>query len=205
MSLTGKTIGELPILNDITEDTLFPVELTGTTYHTPFSSITEYLQFPYCKININGTSGLSNTTNGVEFLVPYNNTVINTSTSVFNLTNSKIQLILPGRYLIKARYSSYDMTDGTDFLRLALITSTTPSSGDLGTKIEYLDQGFIGTTGNGEATKSGSKIYTSLGNEWIGIVCLHGGASGGVGNQGYPVFDNTFFNQPYFEVVRIGE
>ena len=40
MALTGKTIGELGLLQFPTNDTLLPVEYIGDTYHIPFSSIT---------------------------------------------------------------------------------------------------------------------------------------------------------------------
>ena len=40
MALTGKTIGQLTYLSGVTTDTLFPVELSGDTYHIAFSSIT---------------------------------------------------------------------------------------------------------------------------------------------------------------------
>lgn len=39
-NLTGKTIGQLTTLTGITQDTLFPVELSGNTYNLPYSSIT---------------------------------------------------------------------------------------------------------------------------------------------------------------------
>jgi hypothetical protein len=160
---------------------------------------------PSCRININGTSGLSNTNNGVTFLVLFNNIVYNTSPSDFIVTNSKIQIVNSGRYMIIGRYSSYDMTDNTDFLRVGVLNSTTSSNGDLGTTIEYLDKGFIGTNLNGEASKGGSMIFNASGGEWIGLNALHSGASGGGGgNQGYPVFDNSLFNQPYLEIIKIG-
>lgn len=38
-NLTGKTIGDLALLTGITSNTLFPVELSGSTYHMPYSSI----------------------------------------------------------------------------------------------------------------------------------------------------------------------
>ena len=38
--LTGKTIGELTLLETLTPDTLFPVELSGDTYHAAYSSFT---------------------------------------------------------------------------------------------------------------------------------------------------------------------
>ena len=40
MALTGKTIGELTLLETITPNTLFPVELSGDTYHAAYSSFT---------------------------------------------------------------------------------------------------------------------------------------------------------------------
>ena len=40
MALTGKTIGQLTLLETPTVDTLIPVELSGETYHIEFSSIT---------------------------------------------------------------------------------------------------------------------------------------------------------------------
>ncbi len=43
--LTGKTIGQLTNLANPTSDTLFPVELSGSTYHIDFSSITNNLTF----------------------------------------------------------------------------------------------------------------------------------------------------------------
>ena len=154
-----------------------------------------------CKININGTSGLSNTNNGVDFLVPFNNTVYNTSPGDFIVSGSKIQIVNSGRYIIYGRYSSYDMTSGTNFLRI--ITSTSNLNTGVGTKIEQLDVGYIGTSFNGEATKQGSHIYVASAGEWIGLVALHSGASGGGGNQGYPVFDNNFWNQPYLEILKL--
>ena len=175
------------------------VVIVGTSYFEGSNNL------PSCEIRIQGASGLSNTNNGSDFLVLFNTTTYNSSPTTFAITNSKVQLLKPGRYMIKGRYSSYDMTDDTDFLRVAVISATTSSNGDLGTKIEYLDQGFIGTTGSAEGSKGASMVLNAVGNEWIGLVTLHGGASGGGGgNQGYPVFDNTFFNQPYLEIIRLG-
>jgi hypothetical protein len=76
---------------------------------------------------------------------------------------------------------------------------------DIGTKIEYLDAGYIGTTVNGEASKGGSCTYVSAsGGEYIGLVVLHSGANGGPGlNQGFPVSDNSLFNQPHLVIVKL--
>ena len=155
-----------------------------------------------CKIDIDGTTGLSNTQNGVDFLVPYNSTVWNDSTTDFTPTGSKILINTTGKYLVVARYSSYDMTVGTDFMRLAVTTSA--SAIDLGNKIEYLDIGYIGTTGNGEATKGGSGVFEFVVGDHVGIVALTTGATGGpFGTEGYPVFDNSQYNQPYLEIVKL--
>jgi hypothetical protein len=40
MALTGKTIGQLTYLSGVTTDTLFPVELSGDTYHISYSAFT---------------------------------------------------------------------------------------------------------------------------------------------------------------------
>lgn len=40
MALTGKTIGQLTYLSGVTSDTMFPVELSGITYHVLYSGIT---------------------------------------------------------------------------------------------------------------------------------------------------------------------
>lgn len=40
MALTGKTIGELTYLSEVTTNTLFPVELSGDTYHIAYSAFT---------------------------------------------------------------------------------------------------------------------------------------------------------------------
>jgi hypothetical protein len=40
MALTGKTIGQLTYLSGVTTDTLFPVELSGDTYHVAYSAFT---------------------------------------------------------------------------------------------------------------------------------------------------------------------
>ena len=40
MALTGKTIGQLTYLSGVTTNMLFPVELSGNTYHIPYSAFT---------------------------------------------------------------------------------------------------------------------------------------------------------------------
>ena len=95
------------------------------------------------------------------------------------------------------------MTDGTDFLRVAVITASTSNVLDLGTKIEYLDSGYIGTAVNGDASKGGSSTINLNGGEWVGLVPFHTGANGGTGSQGYPVFNNVLFNIPYLEIIKI--
>lgn len=49
-TLTGKTIGELTYLSEITNNTLFPVEFNGNTYHVDYSSITNYEEILYSEL-----------------------------------------------------------------------------------------------------------------------------------------------------------
>lgn len=148
-----------------------------------------------CKIVIEGTSGLANTDNSTEFTVKYNSTAYNDSLTDFKVVVNGIQVINAGKYLILARYSSYDMTNQTNFLRLGVVVS--------GAKIEYLDQGFTGTGFNGEASKAGSCVLNLQEDDVVKISALHAGANGGNGNQGYPVFDNSFYNQPYLQIIKL--
>ena len=47
MALTGKTIGQLAYLAEVTNDTLFPVEVSGDTFHLHFSAMTDYVETTY--------------------------------------------------------------------------------------------------------------------------------------------------------------
>jgi hypothetical protein len=155
------------------------------------------------KININSTNGLSNTDNNTDFLVKFNNTVWNDSLEDFTVVNSKILINTTGTYLVIARYATYDLiTPNTDFLRLGVTKSS--SSTDLGNRIDILNHGRTGTFVNGEALMQGSEVYQFNAGEYIGIYGYHVGANGGpFNNQGYPVFNNNTFNQPFLEIIKL--
>ena len=57
MSLTGKTISQLTLLETPTVDTLIPVELSGETYHIEFSAITSYTEVTYNELYSAYTGG----------------------------------------------------------------------------------------------------------------------------------------------------
>lgn len=202
-TLVGNTLNVPQYQGQITlttSGTSGPASLVGNTLNVPQYDSTRNVS---CKINIDGTAGLSNTANGVEFLVAYNNTVYNEDPATFAVSGSKIQVLTTGKYLVLARYSSYDMADPiNDFMRIAITLDGAPAT--LGTKLEYLNQGLIGTTFNGEATKNGTAVIDVTAGQYVGITAYHTGANGGpFGNDGYPVFDNSFFNQPYLQIVKL--
>jgi hypothetical protein len=69
MALTGKTIGQLTYLSGVTNDTLFPVELSGDTYHINYSAITDSLmgKVTYSELqNMITSSGL---TSGIFYTI----------------------------------------------------------------------------------------------------------------------------------------
>ena len=72
MALTGKTISELNYLSAATSNTLFPVELSGTTYCVPFSGMSGVVGSSGTS-GTNGTSGSSGTngTSGTSPIVNY--------------------------------------------------------------------------------------------------------------------------------------
>ena len=87
------------------------------------------LKPPKCVVTISGTAGITNTNNGVDFRVPYNNVVVN-DPNVYTVTGSganqgQITILQDGFYLFNARYSSFDLTqpalpsvDGQKFMRI---------------------------------------------------------------------------------------
>ena len=164
---------------------------------------------PKCQITISGTGGLSNTNNTSDFRVPYNNTVAN-DTSYFTPvisgglgTQGTIEVLQAGTYYLNARYSTFDLVqpslptvDGTKFMR---ITATVN-----GAKSCVLQNLIIATSGNGEATINGSQVMDLSANDVVEITAFHTGATGGSGTQGFPVNNNTFFNEPTLTLVKIG-
>ena len=87
------------------------------------------VNLPVIQMKIAGTGGITNTNNGVDFTVPYNsNNLINTtyySSSTTGATQGQVTILKTGRYLLQARYSTFDLfqpslptIDGTKFLRI---------------------------------------------------------------------------------------
>ena len=69
-NLTGKTIGQLALLSNITDDTLFPVEYSGMTFHIPYSAMTfggGFIETTYSELVNNITSSTLNI--GSHYLV----------------------------------------------------------------------------------------------------------------------------------------
>lgn len=166
-----------------------------------------------CKVNINGTSGVTNTANSTDFLIPFNNQVVNDDATVYTpvLTGTgqgSVQVLVAGRYFIKVIYASFDITqgglpnvDGNKFMRITVATDV--AAAGLGTKQVLLDDIIVPTSGNGEATIEGEAILDLNANDYIKIIGFHNGATGGIGTEGFPVNNNTLFNQPSLWVCKI--
>ena len=165
---------------------------------------------PALQLKISGTSGIGNTTNGVDFKVPYNTQIVNTDTSIFNPTLSggmsvqgSVIIQKAGRYLIQVRYSTFDLVqpslptiDGTKFLRITASLN--------GVKTCVLNNLLISTSVNGEAVATGSAIMDFAANDVFFVTGFHTGATGGSGNQGFPVSNNSLFNEPMLWMIKIG-
>lgn len=165
---------------------------------------------PAVQLKIAGTSGIVNTDNNADFIVPYNTTVVNTDTSIFSPTitgglgtQGTIQVNEAGRYLLQARYSTFDLAqttlptlDGTKFLRITAAVN--------GNKVCTLHDLVVATSTSGEAVASGSGIMDLEADDVVSLIGFHTGATGGSGTQGYPVSNNTLFNEPMFWLVKIG-
>jgi hypothetical protein len=70
MALTGKTIGQLTYLSGVSNDTLFPVELNGDTYHINYSSITKNEEVTYSEL-VNKITGETLTPNRFYLMTDY--------------------------------------------------------------------------------------------------------------------------------------
>lgn len=171
---------------------------------------------PSLQMKITNATALFNTNDGADFLVPYNDVIVNDDATIYNpepyngtTQFGKVQIQQAGRYMFQVRYSSFDLlqpglptVDGTKFLRIT-VSADASNSGTAGKQCT-LQNLIIATSGNGEATVSGSGIMDFAGGEWFGVVGLHTGATGGTGTQGFPVNSNAFFNEPMLWMVKIG-
>jgi hypothetical protein len=171
---------------------------------------------PSLQMKITNATALFNTNNGADFLVPYNDVIVNDDPTIYvpepyNGTTQfgKVQIQQAGRYMFQIRYSSFDLlqpglptVDGTKFLRIT-VSSDVSNSGTAGKQCT-LQNLIVATSANGEASVSGSGIMDFAGGEWFGVVGFHTGATGGSGTQGFPVNSNAFFNEPMLWMVKIG-
>jgi hypothetical protein len=91
--LTGKTIGELPLLDyDLVDDNVkVPVEASGVTYHIPFSDI---LHRPFAAYSDSTTQSLSGS--NIPTIITFSNIDIQSGITLVN--NSQIVVSKPGVY-----------------------------------------------------------------------------------------------------------
>jgi len=166
-------------------------------------------QQPGCQLKIAGTTGLGNTTDGIDFEVQYNATIVNDDPTIFTPQliggggpNIGIQVLQDGRYEFFARYSTFDIlqpglpnVDGTKFLRIVAAVN--------GIKQCILQDLIVPTALNGEANVTGGGFMDLVAGDIFGIIGFHTGATGGAGNQGFPVSNNALFNEPMLWLVKI--
>jgi hypothetical protein len=194
-----------------------PTGPTGSTGATGPSSEQTYISY-----YINNNIGLSNTANGPENVIPWNTFRFENAnypsgdpgprmiSPVF--TNSVATNFLTtqaGLYNVEIRYASYDMTNATNFMRIRLYKANTQlNTGSFlfipQNLIGTVDQGFIGTTGNGEASKQGSLTFRWFPNEYLAATVMHVGAQG-INPAGYPVYNNDLGVQPYIIIKKVGD
>ena len=107
MSLTGKTISQLDYLSAATSNTLFPVELSGSTYYVPFSGMSASVNYTIYKVLLSYSLGtftvtqLENTIgNGsntspadIEWTDPATGVIRATKTGAFSSSN--ILIVVP--------------------------------------------------------------------------------------------------------------
>jgi len=91
--LTGKTIGELPLLPIINDEVLVPVESSGSTYHVPFSDIIHRPFASYYDTTTQSLSGVNTPT-----IISFNTVAIESGITLSDST--KITVLTPGVYSV---------------------------------------------------------------------------------------------------------
>jgi len=91
--LTGKTIGELPLLPSINDEVLVPVESSGVTYHVPFSDI---IHRPFASYYDTTTQSLSGS--NTPTVISFNTVAIESGITLSDST--KITVSTPGVYSV---------------------------------------------------------------------------------------------------------
>lgn len=179
------------------------LELNNLTVSQGLTSF--YNKKPTLFVNIEGTAGLFNTFNSTDYIVPWNNLLVqNTNVITVNLVNKNIFISEPGIYNFDVRYSSYDLVQASCFLRTQLRASTSPiAAATGGALLASLNQGFVSTTGNGQAFgQTNTKILVTEPTYFV-ITFLHTNGTG-TGGTGYPVFNNSLGTQPYIFITKEG-
>jgi len=162
-------------------------------------------------MTINSSTGLFNTNNGTQYIVPWNFIEWQTNGAIISgsTVNKNIVINQTGIYKLTGRYASYDMFSANNTLTVRVFFSTGPmtTAGVGGTILTTIGDGQIGTTANGAAQKQGEYIFKVVSVPlYMVMIFAHTGATGGgFGVQGFPVFENTSSGtQPYWYVERIG-
>jgi hypothetical protein len=91
--LTGKTIGELPLLPNINDEVLVPVESSGSTYHVPFSDV---IHRPFASYYDTTTQSLSRS--NTPTVISFNTVAIESGITLSDST--KITVLTPGVYSV---------------------------------------------------------------------------------------------------------
>lgn len=190
-----------------------PTGPTGNTGPTGPASTQPFLSY-YINNNIN----LTNIGNGQDTVILWNSSRYQNFANQSGVFGGIIRFENDGNfttqqqglYNVEVRFSSYDMTDATDFMRVRLYKAPNKIfTGGIYIFPQYLvgtvDQGQIGTTTNGEASKQGSLTFMWLPNEYLAATVYIVGAQGPVNAAGYPVYNNDLGVQPYIIIRRIAD
>jgi hypothetical protein len=141
----------------------------------------------------------------------------------YNQSNKNIYFSQQGIYNVDLRFSSFNLIDSNDFLRARLRSSTSPITNGLSSNapnppsttlpdppsgpnvLAAFAQGPIGTSFNGEAMQAGFTTFRIDAGNYVVADFLHFGAFNPNTslNRGFPVFNNTFGNQPFMFISKI--
>lgn len=176
MALTGKTIGELTLLEFPTNDSLIPVEYSGNTYHIIFSSITSNLTaapfLPLSGGTVTGntifTSGLTaNTISATTYQnLPIENNLTPSTTVAPSKTAVNTAISPTTGVTFNGSAISLDKVTGTSYLPYTQVSAITFTLS--GTSVG-LGFAAISITANGSAITPIAS-WKNVGNDVISVV-----------------------------------
>jgi hypothetical protein len=189
-NLTGKTIGQLTFLPQVTNDTLFPVELSGVTYHISYSSISQNDVFVTGATYDNANTLTFTNTTGGTFDVSFNEFTGITANTISATTyeNLPLDVFVTGGTYNEGVYQ-FENNNGNTF---DVSATTTYSSG-------VISGGTWSSVGDGQVNLPNVKVALFNNSDFLEPIYVYSVGNGTTGSGDIPQLEDNDTNYVYIE------